>query len=93
MRGILGAPKEPNRALSCKVLKSLCGMIEHDTVADLFGNTIKCEQVEQVREAAGGAVRHGREEPVHEIQLQHRGRHGDEHGLKGRTKCAGFPSG
>jgi hypothetical protein len=54
---------------------------------------MKCEQVEQVREAAGGAVRDGGEEPVHEIQLQHRGRHGDEHGLKGRAERAGFSSG
>lgn len=38
-------------------------------------------QIEQIWKAAGSEVRACREEPVHEVQLQHRGCHGDEHGL------------
>ena len=34
-----------------------------------------------------------REEPVHEVQLQHRGCHGDEHGLQRCTERAGLPPG
>jgi hypothetical protein len=34
-----------------------------------------------------------REELVHEVQLQHRGCHGDEHGLQGCAERAGLPLG
>ena len=66
--------------------------VGHNAVTNCLENMIS-EQVEQIWEAAGSAVRDGREEPVHEIQLQHRGCHGDEHDLQGRATCAGLPRG
>jgi len=50
-------------------------------------------QVEQIWQTAGSEVRDGREEPLHEVHLQHRGCHGDEHGLQRRPECAGLPPG
>lgn len=57
---------------------------------ELFWETFV--QIEQICKAAGGAVRDGREELVHEVHLQHGGCHGDEHDLQGGPERAGLPT-
>ena len=60
-------------------------------MTELFWETFV--QVKQICKASGSKVRHGREEPVHEVQLQHGGCHGDEHGLQRCLERAGLPPG
>lgn len=65
--------------------------LDWDHVTDLFWEIFM--QIEQIWKAAGSEVCDCREEPVHEVQLQHRGCHGDEHGLQRCTERAGLPPG